>query len=255
MKHFKMKTLIAALAVAGLTVGCDRDDVRQDAYVPPEEQPIERTTTAPGTTDPSAVTSMENDNYSRNRAPATVSVDHEETVQFEGTALTDESEGKLEDLVEALDKDKPVAVIVAMEESPDSQNMSGQRDNIAPGTTNPAMNSTNTSTDAGAQSRDSGMAATGTSQTADTPESTTVFSQRVENVRQFLEEKGVEVVEWTFEDSADGQTLSGSTNTTPSATDGLATGGSATQPQEDVQQIRIVISGAMEDGGISSVVP
>jgi len=218
MKNFKLKSLVAALVVVGFATACDRNTAQRDAYVPPEPQTIERSTTAEGTTSPDALQSLENDPYATasdaRMATAAAEVDHEETVQFSGMELTDASEEKLEDLAESLDKDKPVAVIVAMEEA--SADVSETSDAAA------SINST-TPTDSAAQNP--GMANTETNPAQ--PEQSGEFAQRVDRVREFLQEQGVKVVRWQFE---------GTTQQYEAMN----------QQPEDIQQIRIVIANSTD---------
>jgi hypothetical protein len=255
MKHFQLKTLVVALAVAGFATACDRDGARRDAYVPPEQPPIERSTTAPGTTNPGALSTMEDGRYTEDTAAA--GIDHEETVQFSGTELTDESEKKLENLVEALDKSKPVAVIVAMQDpslrsnteaNPNTTgtNAGTNTSTSVPGsTTNPGIASNTTSsrdTSAGNDitgSRDSSASRNPTTDaggsTGGDIQNESLFSQRVDEVREFLREQGVEVVQWQIEGSTAQQTQQ-----SPSL-------------QEDVQQVRIVIAGTSQIETLSTL--
>jgi hypothetical protein len=240
MKNFKLKTLVAALAVVGFASACDRNTTQRGAYVPPETPPIERSTTANGTTDPGALQSME-EPYARNATTSgdAVEFDHEETVQFTGTDLTDASEEKLEDLAEALDKDKPVAVIVALQESSadisntetanstsdirTEQELNESRNNMA----NSNTQTTDTAVNNGAQGTNSAQG-----QVANGAE----FAERVDRVREFLREQGVNVVQWQFEGTNQSQAIS-----------------QQDVNQEDLQQIRIVITNSTDANTIGAL--
>lgn len=216
MKNFQLKSLVAALAVVGFATACDRNTAQRDAYVPPEPPPIERSTTADGTTSPDALQSLETDPYATTRmATSAGDIDHEETVQFSGTELTDASEEKLEDLAEALDKDKPVSVIVAMEES--SADVSETTNTSATSTTNPNMPAELDTPD-----RDMVNSAARSAELENGAE----FAQRVDRVREFLQEQGVKIVHWQFE---------GTTQEYQAMN----------QQPEDLQQVRIVIAESM----------
>lgn len=225
MKNVRLKSLAAALAVVGFATACDRNTAQRDAYVPPEPPPIERSTTADGTTSPDALQSLENDPYASSRMTTSAAdIDHEETVQFSGTELTDASEEKLEDLVEALDKEKPVAVIVAMEES--SADVS-ETTNTSAATTPP---NSNMPADTGTADRDMANTEANPAETEHGAE----FAQRVDRVREFLQEQGIEVVHWQFE--------------------GTTQNYQATNQQaEDIQQVRIVIAESMTTEKLGSL--
>lgn len=215
MKNFRYKALVAALAVAGLATACDRDSVERDAYVPPEPSAVERSTTAAGTTTPSAVTSIEDSGYAH-EADLTDSAnitdaDHEETIQFSGSELTAESEGKLGELVESLDAEKPIKVIVAMDEEM-YENPQGEQ--TATSAQQPNINQENRE------------------------RYTSAFGQRVETVKQFMEEQGVEVAQWQFERIEEQD---------------LAQQRDAQESAEDVQSVRLVISANPQESGLSGV--
>jgi len=228
MNTYRVKTLVAALALAGFATACDRDTAQRDAYVTPESSTIDRATTAEGTTQPDALSTIENNGYSTeggnysvdsrdshsgdlNMSGDLAKADHEETVQFSGVELTPESEGKLENLVEALDKDKPVKIIVAMDEQV-FENGAGEQTATAaqqPGVTENARE-----------------------------DYASALGQRVETVKQFMEEKGIEVTQWQFERMEE-QDLAQQRNSQESA--------------EDVQSVRLVILASDQEGSLSSV--
>lgn len=223
MKNFRLKSLAAALAIVGFATACDRNTAQRDAYVPPEPPPIERSTTADGTTSPDALQSLENDPYATTRMTTSAGdIDHEETVQFSGTELTDASEEKLEDLAEALDKDKPVSVIVAMEET--SADVSE--------TTGKSATSTNSNMPAepGTADRDMVNSAARSAELENGGE----FAQRVDRVREFLQEQGVKIVHWQFE---------GTTQEYQAMN----------QQPEDLQQVRIVIADSIDTGKLGAL--
>lgn len=215
MKTFQMKTLVAALALAGLATACDRDSAQQDAYVAPEPAAVDQSTTAPGTTDPSALRSLEKDGYAHqadlNRTGNITEADHEGTLQFSGTELTPESEGELQTLVESLDKQKPIKVIVAMDDDM-YENDAGQQTPTASQQTDVSLDSRTRYTSA--------------------------FGQRVDTVKQFMQEQGVEVTHWQFERMEEQD---------------LAQQEDAQEDAQDVQSVRLVILGSSEDNGISAV--
>lgn len=228
MNTYRVKTLVATLALAGFATACDRDTAQRDAYVTPESSTIDRATTAEGTTQPDALSTIEGNGYSTegssidgnrystdshsgdlNMSGDLAKADHEESVQFSGVELTPESEGKLENLVEALDKEKPVKIIVAMDEQVFE---------------NPAGEQTAT-------------AAQQPGVTEDTREDyASALGQRVETVKEFMEEKGIEVTQWQFE-RVEEQDLAQQQNA-----------------EEDVQSVRLVIMAGDQAGGLSSVV-
>lgn len=181
-------------------------------------------------------------------------ISQEETVQFEtnSLALTDESEDKLENLVQNLDKSKPVAVTVEVQE-PVATSSSSYRE---PATSDPAVSSSepgmkdsSTGYPTDPSVTDSTMTPANPSSTMDSSvdpqreareRNTQALSQyRAESVRQFLEEKGLDVVEWNVEGSGQKQTISVTEDNG--------------QPIEDVQQIRIVISGEAGREGLSAL--
>jgi hypothetical protein len=218
MNTYRVKTLVAALALAGFATACDRDTAQRDAYVTPESSTIDRATTAQGTTEPDALSTVEGNGYSTDSHSGELNMsgdlakpDHEEEVQFSGLELTPESEGKLEELVQSLDKEKPVKIIVAMDEQVFE---------------NPAGEQTATS------SQQPGI-------TEGVREDyTSALGQRVETVKQFMEEKGIEVTQWQFERMEE-QDLAQQRNSQESA--------------EDVQSVRLVILASDQEGSLSSV--
>jgi len=216
MKTFRIKTLVAALALAGLATACDRDSAQQDAYVPPETTAVDRSTTAPGTTDPSALRSLERDGYAHqadlNESGELTKADYEKTLKFSGAELTPESEGQLQTLVESLDKQKPVKVIVAMDENIYEDNAGRQ-----------------TPTAGQQESVDKDARTNYTS----------AFGQRVDSVKQYMQEQGIEVTQWQFERMEEQD---------------LAQQRDAQEDAGDIQSVRLVIAASSsDDAGISSV--
>lgn len=236
VKTFRVKTLVAALAIAGFATACDRDTARSDAYVVPESSTIDRATTAEGTTirnegttQPDALSSVQdnanqrsttqsgliNEGYSHdadlNRSGDLAKADHEETIQFSGTELSPDSESKLEDLVKSLDKDKPVKIIVAMDQSM-YQDETGRQ--------------TATSSEQPSVNRDS------------REDYTAALGQRVESVKEFMQEQGVEVTQWQFERMEEQD---------------LAQQRNAQEQAEDVQSVRLVIAANPQSGRVSTV--
>ncbi len=214
MKVFSYKALAIAVATVGLATACERNSVERDAYVPPESPPVERSTTAQGTTSPSAITSMDQGYAHEADLTPTGSVaeaDYEETLQFQGSELTAASVGKLGELVDSLDADKPVKVVVAM----DDDIYENSRD----------------------QQTGTSVEQAGVNQ-QDRERYTSAFGQRVDVVKQYLEEQGVEVTQWQFE-RIDEQDLAQQRNAEESA--------------EDVQSVRLVISADPQGSGFSAV--
>lgn|GEM_PF-3581775 len=237
MKNFKLKTLVAALAVVGFTSACDRNTAQRDAYVPPERPPIERSTTADGTTEPGALKSMEEPYASNVRTSGDgVEFDHEETVQFSGTDLTDASEDKLEDLAEALDKDKPVAVVVAVQESSAEISNSESANTTSDIRTDQELNEKTRSNMANNNAVNTTGGAQGTSGTQGGLVNGAEFAERVDRVREFLREQGVNVVHWQFEGTTQSQAIN-----------------QQDVNQEDLQQIRIVIAESMDTQKIGAL--
>lgn len=242
MKTFRVKTLVAALAVVGFASACD-DRAERNAYVPPEPAAVEESTLAEdrravdgrviqGTTaSPNTIGGINSSDYGNasDRAGSSLKdqsvgslaeVDHQETVEFDGRALTDDSEEKLQNLVESLDKDKPVEIIVAMEEGAIQSDPSATPGTALRDTADPSQR-----TQSGAE-----------------------FSQQVDELRQFMQEQGVQVVQWRFEGSSQD----------PAAIEqpGLTQDQQAQMQQEDLQQVRLVVSSVGSDGnGISGLGP
>lgn len=212
---FRTKTIVAALAMAGAVTACDRDSVERQAYEPPQPPAVERSTTAPGTTDPSALASMEDNGYAHDadltQQGNLTEADHEETIRFSGTELTPESEGKLDDLVSELDKEKPVKVIVTMDQGM-YEDEAGQQ------------------TATSAEQMDVNQ--------ENRERYTSAFGQRVETVKQFMDEQGVNVAQWQFERMEEQD---------------LAQQRDAQLEAEDIQSVRLVIAANSQDGEYSSV--
>ncbi len=256
MKTFKMKTLVAALAVAGLATACDNNETAQ-TYQPEQPAVVERSTTAPGTTTPSAYSSDRSAPVTGTSSAAAIDADHQETIAFQGNELTDEAEGKLDNLVSSIDKNKPVAVTIArQEQAPVQSAQPSAGDTTSQNTTtNPASegvaSSTMSPTTSSADSAGAAVAGGstnpadptvqgGVSSTGDQthPQDDHMLSQRADNVREYLESKGVKIVEWNVE-GADQQPATAADQ--------------AGQAQQDVQQILIVITSDTDAGGISAL--
>jgi hypothetical protein len=226
VKNFRVKTLVAALAIAGLATACDRNNAQRDAYVAPEPSTVERATTAQGTTQDinrgtqsGALSSAQDGSRldgshsnDLNRSGDLAQADHEETIQFAGTELTPESEGRLEQLVESLDKDKPVKVIISMDQSMYEDGAGRQ---------------TATSSEQPGISQDSREGYTA------------ALGLRVESVKEFMDEQGVEVTQWQFERMEEQD---------------LAQQRNAEEQPEDVQSVRLVIAANSQSGSVSSVI-
>lgn len=189
-------------------------------------------------------------------------VEHETNVEFEPNSVTlnSQAERELEKVVQQLDKSKPVALIVAVE----GMSQTGSQQSSSAG-----INQDSSAGFPGSESsiRDNTVAGSSTSPTemngglgdrnSTSPSVTNeaVQSQqedrahlismyRAENIRDYLEEKGVEVVQWNLEsESADSQAI-GVTN---------LEGRNGAESQADIQQIRVVVTGDIEPEGLSAL--
>jgi hypothetical protein len=189
-------------------------------------------------------------------------IDHEGVVHFEpnSVTLTQQAEGQLKQLVEQLDKNKPVSLTVDMQQGYDanrvidgqqSHGVQGSKDSSAgyPATgegmagrtdpANPNMTPDSTRPMNNAQARDAELE----------NRAELIANYRVESIRLYLQEKGIEVVEWNLEgqpSSFSGTQLSEATNSPTGHTGQL-------QDLEDVQEVRIVVIGEIRPEGLSSL--
>lgn len=185
-------------------------------------------------------------------------VDHEGVVHFEPNSVTlsQQGEGQLKQLVEQLDKDKPIALTVSMHTQSESQSVRGSKDSSAgyPGEGEGLAGrdisppDTRTSNTPGATPNES-HAINNNSQAVESEQENRaelIARYRVESIRLYLQEKGIEVVEWNME----GQPSSFS-DIQPSESAGLA--GRQEADLENVQQVRVVVIGEIQPEGLSSL--
>lgn len=188
----------------------------------------------------------------------------DETVHFEPNAvtLTESAEMQLEKVVEQIDKEKPVALTVEIQGSTTELDASSATSSSAV-TMNqdssagfPADDSVAGARIGPSESGEAGIAAN--SRPSDNAAALEAEQQnraqlisryRAENIRQYLERQGVTVVQWEMEGGVTGA-ASGETTDTGFATRNQL---GATNPPEDVQQVRIVIVGDVQPEGLSAL--
>lgn len=156
----------------------------------------------------------------------------ESSIQFEpnSVSLTQQAERELERASQQLDKSKPVALIVAVDDL---------------GSAGSSSAGINQDSSAGYPAQDS-VAGTGAGKGADPQiqqenRSQLVSMYRAENIRDYLEEKGFNVVQWNLESES-----TGAQNIGVSRLDNRADAQS-----QDVQQLRVVVSGEIATEGLS----
>ncbi|MBC6905647.1 hypothetical protein DWB84_09285 [Saccharophagus sp. K07] len=157
----------------------------------------------------------------------------ESSIQFEpnSVSLTQQAERELERASQQLDKSKPVALIVAVDDAASAGSSSA---------------GINQDSSAGYPAQDS-VAGTGAgmgsdpAQTQQENRSQLVSMYRAENIRDYLEEKGFNVVQWNLESES-----TGAQNIGVSRLDNRADAQS-----QDVQQLRVVVSGEIATEGLS----
>lgn len=216
--NMKLKTLAATMLVAGVLTGCN-DRAERSAYTPPEPSAVEDSTIAE-TDRQNPITNRDavgDGNYDDGRYGSAAQrdrdlaeIDHHEVVKFKGATMEPASEDKLQGLVESLDKDKPVEVIVAIEEGAIQSQPPTAPGAVTPDTADPS------------QQTQTGAA----------------FAEQVDELRTFMQEQGVKVVQWRFEGSSQD----------PASIEqpGLTQDQQMEMSQEDMQQVRIVISNDFE---------
>ena len=199
----RLQLALAALLATGFISACS-DRAEQSAYVPPDRSGVEDSTLAQSDrNDP-----LEAPGYgtAAQRDRSLADIEHHEVVEFTGTIISPSSEDRLHDLVETLDRDKPVEIIVATEDGAIQTEPSTVPGIVTPDTADPSQQTV------------SGAA----------------FSQQVDELRQFMQEQGVQVVQWRFEGSSQDPT----TIDQP----GLTQDQQAEILQDDLQHVRIVIA-------------
>lgn len=234
MKQIQIKKLILATAITVAGVGFN---VNADDRFDKTSDSVEALTAPPDRN----ITNPNVDGYTpREAAPIVESadVDHEGVVHFDPNSVTlsQQGEGQLKQLVEQLDKDKPIALTVAMRErhdpkteSPQSQSVRGSKDSSA-----------------GYPGEGEGLAGRNIEPSQEN-RAELIARYRMESIRLYLQEKGIEVVEWNME----GQPSSFS-GTQPSAEAAMA-GGTEAGLGDNIQQVRVVVIGEIQPEGLSSL--
>lgn len=235
--HIKKLFLATAVAVAVGGVGLSVVANAENRLNQTSGDSVENITAPPDRN----ITNPNVDGYTpREAAPVveSVDVDHEGVVHFDPNSVTlsPQGEGQLKQLVEQLDKDKPIALTVSMREGYDpaaesrqSQSVHGSKDSSA-----------------GYPGEGEGLAGRNIEPSQEN-RAELIARYRVESIRLYLQEKGIEVVEWNME----GQPSSFS-DTQPSAEAGVA-GRTEAELGENVQQVRVVVIGEIQPEGLSSL--
>lgn len=184
------------------------------------------------------------------------------TVHFEpnSVTLTESAERQLKQVVDQLDKSAPVALTVELQGTYSSEG------DISSSSSNTTLGQDSS---AGLPMDERGLAGGGVSPAersgmpgnAPVPSNNTealereaaeravlISRYRAENIRQYLERQGIEVVEWNME----GEVSSAAGGTSSDA--GFATSNPAAQQSaEEVQQVRIVVIGDVQPEGLSAL--
>ncbi len=219
MKTVTMKKWILALAVTGASASGFAAPANSSSTVTSE-----RTSVIETTRETSSNTGHQHSNATLSR---------EEVVEFkeDSMALSKESQLQLENLVQTLDKSKPVAVTVEIQEnSEDAPASAAAADRVTstePGATTPTSEQPSVAT------RANPATTVVPTEVDEQPVAQTLGQQRADSVRQFLQDKGVDVVEWTVEGTEEKQSISVTRDD---------------QPIREAQQLRIVITGEGEEG-------
>jgi hypothetical protein len=185
------------------------------------------------------------------------------TVHFEpnSVTLTESAERQLKQVVDQLDKNTPVALTVELQGSysEGSDISSSQSSSATLGQDSSAglPRDERGLTDAGVSPAErSGMPGNAPvpSNNAEAIEreqedrALLISRYRAENVRQYLERQGIEVVEWNMEGG-----VSSAAGGTSSDTGFATSNPSAQQSAEEVQQVRIVVIGDVQPEGLSAL--
>jgi outer membrane protein OmpA-like peptidoglycan-associated protein len=249
MKKLILSTAIAGVAVLSVPAGAASDvypggttDATENRAVPQDRN----------------ITNPNHDATTQSTSVSNADIDHEGVVHFEpnSVSLTQQAEGQLKQLVEQLDKDKPVSLTLEMRDSGadvnSSSSLSTQR---APGNMDSSAgypadaeglagrtNSADSATDPAAQPSTNAEALE-----AEQRERAQLITQyRAENIRVYLQEKGIEVVEVSVEGEA---AISNGIQSTEQSSLSTTQG----QTAEDVQQVRIVVIGEVRPEGLSAL--
>lgn len=245
MKIVHMKKLVLAAAIAGVCNWNFSANAENTVNLnPANRDSMENRAT-------SRDNNITNPNIEGYKAPdstpvvESANIDHEGVVHFQPNSVTlsQQAEGQLKQLVEQLDKDKPVALTVTMQEGYETQSHQPQS----------AEGSKDSS--AGYPAEGEGMAGRSKSTAAGGEQENRaelIARYRMENIRLYLQEKGIEVVEWNIE----GQPSNFSGKQLPE--DSGLTGrdnSQASQSSEisDVQQVRVVVIGEVQPNGLSTL--
>jgi len=213
-------------------------------------------------TESNSVSSRETSNLNNESSTMAASSEVDGTVHFEpnSVTLTESAERQLKQVVDQLDKSAPVALTVELQGTYSSE-----------GDISSSSSSTTLGQDssAGLPMDERGLAGGGVSPAersgmpgnAPVPSKNTealereaaeravlISRYRAENIRQYLERQGIEVVEWNME----GEVSSAAGGTSSDA--GFATSNPAAQQSaEEVQQVRIVVIGDVQPEGLSAL--
>lgn len=266
MQRLNLKKLVLSAAIVGagafaMSAGADmnRDTMNRDAQsqsVTPG--PADRNITTPNTPEYSNRNVTENGAIESGEA-STLAAEVDGTVHFEpnSVTLTESAERQLKQVVDQLDKSTPIALTVELQGTyNDGSGMSSQSSSATIGQ----------DSSAGLPMDERGLAGGGVSPAersgmpgnAATPSNNAeaierenadraqlISRYRAENIRQYMERQGIEVVEWNLEsnDAAGGSSDPGFATSNPSAR----------QSAEEVQQVRIVVVGDVQPEGLSAL--
>lgn len=189
---------------------------------------------------------------------AAAEADHSGTVRFDTNSVTldQQAQSELQQIVNQLDKTKPVALVVEVQDefglsgSTQSTSARANQDSSSgyparePTVAGSTMSPTETIGESGGipgnSARPSNTAEAIESEREDRAKLITLY--RAENIRDYLEDKGIQVVQWKLDgEAATGQNI----------------GVSRLEPGEtaasDVQEVRVVVEGDVEPEGLSAL--
>lgn len=214
-------------------------------------------------TESNSVSSRETSNLNNESSTMAASSEVDGTVHFEpnSVTLTESAERQLKQVVDQLDKSAPVALTVELQGTySDGGDISSSQSSSA---------TLGQDSSAGLPMDERGLAGGGVSpaERSGMPGNAPVPSNnaeaiereqedrallisryRAENVRQYLERQGIEVVEWNMEGG-----VSSAAGGTSSDTGFATSNPSAQQSAEEVQQVRIVVIGDVQPEGLSAL--
>lgn len=251
MKIVHMKKLVLAAAIAGVCSWNISANAESSVNVNPANGDSVENRATSGDRD-NNITNPNIEGYNApDSAPVVESanIDHEGVVHFQPNSVTlsQRAEGQLKQLVEQLDKDKPVALTVTMHEGYEA---GGETKSHQPQSVEGSKDSS-----AGYPAEVEGMAARSNSAAVGGEQENRaelIARYRVENIRLYLQEKGIEVVEWNMEGQP--SNFSGTQSPEDSGLTGRDTS-QASQSSEvsNVQQVRIVVIGEVQPNGLSTL--